>query len=213
MDGWKPKFDDSGNVGNEGGLSADERREGRRHITVLRVAKVVRDSGDELCVIRNISDGGVMAHLYAPARIGERVSIEFKSGRALEGEVRWVRDSNAGIEFVEKIDIMRFLAGEDDVSEGLLPRAPRLGLGMPATVRAGIRMHAVTIHDISQGGLKFGRLPATAVGDTLVFRIAGLPPLTGTVRWCDEEHAGVAFDTPLKLEQLARWVAEIDRVQ
>ncbi|UIJ44981.1 PilZ domain-containing protein [Sphingomonas cannabina] len=195
------------------GASAPERRGDRRHVTVLRVAKVVRTHGDELCVIRNISSGGVMAHFYSPARVGEEVVIEFKSGRKLSGIVRWTRGEVAGVEFDEKLEIVRFLAGEDDVAGQFEPRAPRLGVGLPAMMRSGVRVYPVQVCDISQGGLKFRALPTTEQGQKLVFRVAGLPPLTGIVRWRDEEHAGVAFEMPLPLETLAKWAAETERSQ
>ena len=188
-----------------------ERRQGRRHVTVLRIAKVMRTHGDELCVIRNISDGGVMAHLYAAARVGEPVVIEFKSGAQLAGHVRWARGDDAGIQFVHPIDMESFLAGEGDVATGGgEPRAPRLGVGLAAVARVGVRMHPVSICDISQGGLKLTRIAAIDVDQKLVIRVAGLPPLSGTVRWCDDAHAGVEFDQPLVFTVLARWAAETD---
>jgi hypothetical protein len=191
--------------------SEHERRHGRRHVTVLRVGKVVREHGDEICVIRNISAGGVMAQLYSPAKLGEKVIIEFKSGRRLAGDIRWVRGQDAGVQFEDEIDIVRFLAGEDDIAGGFGPRAPRLGVGMPAVMRCGVRVHPVTVCDISQGGLKFRAIESTAEGQKLVFRIAGLPPLAGTVRWRDPLYAGISFDTPLALDVLARWAADTDR--
>ncbi|HWK35752.1 PilZ domain-containing protein [Sphingomonas sp.] len=194
-----------------GNPAAAERRGDRRHVTVLRVARVVRAHGDELCVIRNISSGGVMAHFYSAAQVGEHVVVEFKSGRQLEGEVRWTRGDTAGVEFEDKIDIVAFLAGEGDVAGQFDPRAPRLAVGMPAMMRSGVRVYPVQVCDISQGGLKFRAIESTAIDQKLVFRIAGLPPVSGTVRWRDESYAGVAFDLPLPLETLARWAAETDR--
>ena len=41
-----------------------ERRQQERHIKILRVGIVVIDGRRELCLIRNISAGGLMAHLY-----------------------------------------------------------------------------------------------------------------------------------------------------
>lgn len=209
-----PMFDNGGSnltADSARALAAHERRHGRRHVTVLRVAKIMRDHGDELCVIRNISAGGVMAHLYAPATIGERVILEFKSGVRLAGQVRWVRDDTAGIQFADVIDVVRVLAGEDDVEGSFEPRAPRLGVGLPAVMRVGVRVHPVTVCDISQGGLKFRAIESTAAGQKLVFRIAGLPPLAGSVRWRDASYAGIAFETPLPLAVLAQWAAETDR--
>ena len=195
----------------QSGVAGDsERRQGRRHVTVLRVAKVMRTQGDELCVIRNISAGGVMAHLYAPARVDEPVVIEFKSGAQLPGRVRWARGDDAGIQFLDPIDMESFLAGEGDVAAANEPRAPRLGVGLSAVARIGIRMYPVTVCDISQGGLKLRAITELAVDQSLVIRVAGLPPLAGTVRWCDDRFAGVAFDHPLVFTVLARWAAETD---
>jgi hypothetical protein len=188
-----------------------ERRQGRRHVTVLRIAKVMRTHGDELCVIRNISDGGVMAHLYAPATIDEPVVIEFKSGAQLAGRVRWARGDDAGIQFLHAIDMASFLAGEGDVATGHGgPRAPRLGVGLAAVARIGMRMHAVTICDISQGGMKIRTIPGIAVDQSLVVRVPGLPALSGTVRWCHDDYAGIAFDTPIAFAVLAHWAADVD---
>ncbi len=196
---------------NDAAADGSERRQGRRHVTVLRVAKVMRTHGDELCVIRNISEGGVMAHLYAPARVDEPVVIEFKSGAQLPGRVRWARGDDAGIQFLDPIDMESFLAGEGDVATGQgEPRAPRLGVGLSAVARIGVRIHPVTILDISQGGVKLSRIPALDIDQPLVLRVAGLPSLSGTVRWCDDTHAGVAFDRPLAFPVLARWAAETE---
>ena len=38
-----------------------ERRRGQRHLTILRVGALTIDGTRELCLVRNISAGGVMA--------------------------------------------------------------------------------------------------------------------------------------------------------
>ena len=40
-----------------------ERRHGARHIAVMRVAKLHTRHGEELCLVRNISPGGLMANI------------------------------------------------------------------------------------------------------------------------------------------------------
>jgi len=42
-----------------------ERRRDTRHITILRVGTILVDGRRELCLIRNISAGGLMAHVYS----------------------------------------------------------------------------------------------------------------------------------------------------
>ena len=40
-----------------------ERRRQARHLTILKVGTLIVDGGRELCLIRNISAGGLMAHV------------------------------------------------------------------------------------------------------------------------------------------------------
>src|SRR4051812_42076098 len=82
-----------------------ERRTSRRHMTILRVGGLIGPRGRELCLIRNISAGGLMAHVYSRHAHGERVAIELKGNKPIEGKVRWAEASNLGIEFDERIDV------------------------------------------------------------------------------------------------------------
>src|SRR3954469_12193040 len=74
----------------------EERRRDPRHLTILRVGALIAENGRELCLIRNISAGGVMAHIYSRRVMGEHVAIELKSNQRIPGEVVWVSDSNVG---------------------------------------------------------------------------------------------------------------------
>lgn len=186
-----------------------ERRDGPRHTRVMRVAKMVLRSHDELCVIRNISDGGLMAQVYSAPAPGEPVVFEFRSGPSIAGQVRWVRDDLIGVEFDTRIDAGRLLAGDD--AAPVAPRAPRLATDTPAVVRCGVRIHPATLCDISQGGAKLCAADWTQPGQEVVVRVPGLPPIAGTIRWRDERHAGVAFTLPVPLPVLAAWAAHPDQ--
>src|SRR3954470_21149275 len=80
-----------------------ERRRDARHLTILRVGALIGPQGRELCLIRNISAGGLMAHVYSPHADGERVAVELKGNQQTPGKVAWVSDSNIGIAFDEPI--------------------------------------------------------------------------------------------------------------
>jgi hypothetical protein len=58
-----------------------------------------------LCLVRNISSGGVMVHVYRPVEIGTKVGIEIRNDDLFTGEVVWARDSNIGVRFDEPIDV------------------------------------------------------------------------------------------------------------
>ena len=78
-------------------------------------------------------------------------------------------------------------------------REQRLTLAMPARCRmlSGFT-EDVVIRDISEGGCRIAstvlRLRA---GDRVVLRTAGLEGLSGMIRWCEGNEAGVAFERPL----------------
>src|SRR3712207_2902356 len=87
----------------------DRRRHGR-HLTILRVGALIIGGRRELCLIRNISAGGLMAHVYSAMQVGQRLAVELKGDQAVAGEVAWVEDANIGITFDEPIDVEEILA-------------------------------------------------------------------------------------------------------
>ena len=103
-----------------------ERRTSERHIKILRVGTIVVDGRRELCLIRNISAGGVLAHVYSPLLPGQRVSIELKTSQPVTGRVVWTRGGNAGIQFDTPVDVAELLADAAGRRHRLAPaHAPR----------------------------------------------------------------------------------------
>ena len=66
-----------------------DRRDGQRHMTLYRVGSVLVEDRRELCLIKNISAGGMMIRAYCPIPKGTSLSIELKSGQPIEGRVSW----------------------------------------------------------------------------------------------------------------------------
>src|SRR5688572_11518627 len=67
----------------------EERRETDRHVTILRVGILVVEGRRELCLIRNVSSGGLKAHVYSPLVVGQRVAIEFRTEQPMSGTIVW----------------------------------------------------------------------------------------------------------------------------
>jgi hypothetical protein len=131
-----------------------ERRRDQRHMTILRVGTLFLEGRRELCLIRNISAGGLMAHIYSRVAIGDRVAVELKTNHRIEGEVSWVEGSNVGISFDEQIDVEEILASHSGLENGWRPRLPRVEVDRLATLRVGSEVYGVSTRDISQGGVK-----------------------------------------------------------
>ncbi len=140
-----------------------ERRKNLRHVTVLRVAKLQTPRSEELCLVRNISAGGLMAHIYSELNIGEPVTAEFKSGQAVSGRVLWRRDGLAGIQFNEPVNAAKILADNHDYSPSAQqPRAPRVGIDVKARICASA--HGITRSRSATSRSPAGGSPRRAAG-------------------------------------------------
>lgn len=197
---------------SDGGIV--ERREDARHIAVMRVAKLHTAHGEELCLVRNISEGGLKARVWSDLGVGASLTAEFKSGHHVPGEVVWQQDDHIGMRFREDGNVALILGGDEDPAPGFQPRAPRIQLEVPARIRIGARYYRVMLRDISQGGVKIR--PASADGwvegePAVTLALAGLAPIEGILRWHHPEIAGIAFNNPIPLDTLARWIAAARR--
>ncbi|PZU57834.1 MAG: hypothetical protein DI547_12285 [Sphingobium sp.] len=184
-----------------------ERRNDKRHMTVLRVGKLTGRRGEELCLIRNISDGGLMAHVYAEHQPASCVTMEIRNGHVLSGTVAWARPNRIGVAFDERIDVLAFLANEqEEMIGGMIPRAPRISARTGVVVRRGAHYVHARLEDISLGGAKVTEGEAFDADDDVVLMVQGLPPRAGTIRWRREGRAGIGFNETVPFEELAQWV-------
>jgi len=185
--------------------SENDRRIGERHMTILRVGKLVAHGSQQLCLIRNISSGGLMAHVYAPHAIGDRVEIELKSDERLAGEVIWVKDGHVGVRFDGAVEISDILT-HGPRPDGRKSRPPRLDVSCRARLRVGEDRYRVQIRDISQGGVKVEIDEILDADSDVLVSVEGLAPVKGVVRWWRDGVAGIAFLRPIPFDALTGWL-------
>lgn len=183
-----------------------ERRREPRHLTILRVGTLIIDGRRELCLIRNISAGGLMAHVYSPFEPGQRLSVELKTNQAVSGRVTWTDGSNIGISFDDPIDVEELLASQSVLDNGWKPRLPRVEVDRLATLRVGARTLWVSTRDISQGGIKLELDQPLATGEDVVLSLEGFRPVHGVVRWCQGGLAGISFNQVIPFRELMNWL-------
>jgi hypothetical protein len=182
-----------------------DRRDGERHLSLLRVGSLTIDGRRELCLIRNVSAGGMLIRPYCTIPENARLTIELKQGDPISGHARWTKDGCVGVTFDERIDVVELLAACSE--EGQRPRMPRVEVDCLAWVRDGATVHRGRAVNISQGGLRIEQCRAEiAVGTEVTVSILGLVPLPGTVRWNDGEACGITFARVLALPQLVAWL-------
>lgn len=180
-----------------------QRRASDRHLSLLRVGSLILDNRRELCLIRNVSAGGMMIRIYSDIPPQTPVAIELKQDEPIAGTIRWVKDDLAGVTFDTPIDIISLITIS---AEGPRPRLPRVEVSCTAWVREDATVHRMKATNISQGGIMVigeGELP---VGAKVVVTLIDLPPTAGTVRWKDGDAHGIHFNRSLALPALVTWL-------
>jgi hypothetical protein len=183
-----------------------DRRRQQRHLTILRVGALTVDGIRELCLVRNISAGGVMAHVYRSLPVGTRVEVEIKNDDPLPGRVVWEADANVGIAFDEKIDVPDLLATSKLLGDGRQARRPRVEINRLAKLRCGADVYFVDALDISQGGVKLAVEAALPADAEVVVTLEGFRPLPGIVRWVRDGHCGIGFFQVIPIAVLCEWL-------
>jgi len=183
-----------------------ERRSDERVVPLLRVAKLITDSGERLARVRNVSAGGVLAEVVDCPAVGTPVYVELSSQK-IPSTVIWIREGLVGLKFDHAVDLGELLAGRKP-RHGFRPRPPRLEVACKASVRVGKFYYTVDVHDISLGGMKVAPIEEYCVGKDVTVVVESLRPIKGEVRWYRDRRAGIVFKKPLDFEELAEWMGK-----
>ncbi|WP_310469165.1 PilZ domain-containing protein [Sphingomonas sp.] len=182
-----------------------ERRGDNRLMTLFRLGAVVVEDRRELCLIKNISAGGMLIRAYCPIAVGATLSVELKRGEMIRGSVTWASDGNLGVTFDTPVDVIALLA---PVPDSLRPRLPRIEVQCTATVRQGATAFAVRTRDVSQGGLKVESDRILQVGDEVIVTLPGLAARHGVISWAAAGCFGINFSNMMALAELVAWLHE-----
>lgn len=190
---------DNAPADNESGMAAD-RRGAERHLSVLRVARLITVDHEELCLVRNISAGGLMATIYSDRKVGEHLTIELNTGQSVSGYIVWTGKDRMGLAFDDKVDVERVLAKLQDMHDsGQKMRMPRIAVRGTITLKTNEDMIAGEILDLSQGGAKLVLERSLLPGTQVALTISPALSFPGHIRWRQDEHCGILFTAPLSL--------------
>lgn len=172
-------------------------------LTLLRVGAIVIDGRRELCLIRNISSGGMTIRSYSDVPVGAALAVELKEGDCVSGTVQWLEDGLAGVTFDSPVDVVGLLAPRGN---GPRPRLPRIEVDCGAWVRQDANLFRTRAVNVSQGGVCIECPAALALGGDAVVTLPGLTPAAGVVKWSNDGLYGIGFNRPLLLADLVEWL-------
>jgi hypothetical protein len=181
-----------------------ERRTGDRYVSLLRVGALLIGDRRELCLIRNISAGGMMIRPYSRIAPQTRVSVELKQGDTVNGFAQWSENDLVGIEFDDPIDVLSLLSGKD----GPRPRMPRIEVDCTCLLRHDADVLRVRVVNVSQGGICVDAPSQLAINSDVVVTLTGLHAAAGVVKWRDGELYGIGFNRVFPLDELMSFLLE-----
>lgn len=190
-------------------IYSEDRRRNVRHVTILKVAQVVRQSGEELCVLRNLSTQGAKADVAEPYDMNEEVIVKLRLGEPIRARVVWVSGRSIGMVFCEHIDPQIVLANICADEKRL--SGPRVNILAEGNIIMGSDTHEILLENLSQKGARilggFKLLPGT----DLSLELEGLGSIPAIVRWSDLGISGLAFNTVLSIWDMMRWIKTCSR--
>jgi hypothetical protein len=173
-----------------------EQRAAGRVALLLRAAKLVGTSGEYLCILRDVSAGGIKLRLFHPLPDDAPFALELGNGARYPVAPVWAAVNQAGF---------RFVAGPVDIAPLLcepsaFPRRPlRFAIDLEAIAMVGGHDLQARLLNLSQDGARF----------SCERRLALAQP----VQWRDGCDHGVAFERRFGMEELSRLLAAINRPQ
>ena len=184
-----------------------ERRTGDRYVSLLRVGALQIDGRRELCLIRNVSAGGMMIRPYSPVAPGTAVSVELKQGDMVSGTAQWSEGGLVGVEFDDPIDVVALLSGKD----GPRPRMPRIEIDCTASIRHDGDVLRARVVNISQGGICVNLPSRLPIDSDVVVTLTGLHAAAGVVKWKDEDLYGIGFNRVFPVDELMAFLRELQQ--
>ncbi len=178
---------------------ASDNRQAKRASLMLRRAKLVCQTGEYLCLIRDVSELGVGLGFLHDVPPEPRTLLQLANDLTYPVERIWTGKRQAGYRFGGEITVDEFLREQSPYPS----RPLRLLISANARIRDGRDLHDARLIDLSSEGAKIASHGQFQTGRLLSFEIEGLPPQLAQVRWSEGNRHGLKFQHPVDTEELA----------
>ena len=188
--------------------SFEDMRGAQRFTLLIRTAKLVCESGEFICIIRDVSETGVRLRLFHALPADAHMALELSNGEHYFIERVWERDSHAGFRFAAPIDVHAFIAEVSPYPR----RQMRLRLQFPALLTADGQVSAATVRDLSSQGGRIECARFLALGQRIKLQGDHFPAVLAKVCWRSGSDYGLVFEQVFTLEALAVMAGTLQHV-
>jgi PilZ domain len=180
-----------------------------RYTLFIRAAKLVTSQGEFVCIVRDVSETGIMLRLFHAPPTGEPIELHMSNGRSFVLRQIWHKSNEAGYAFAQRIELSKFVEETGDFPK----RGLRLNLMFPIEVRSLNGQHEAIVENISQQGAKLSCSGAYAIDQALRLECPEediqFGEVSAKVRWRREDAYGLVFENTLSLEEFAKLAARL----
>ena len=176
-----------------------DKRAAERSSLMLRSAKLVCQSGEYVCIIRDVSAEGVGLRFMHAVPTEPRIILELSNGSTYPIERVWKGKQQAGYRFARAIELNDFIHEPSPFES----RPVRLRIRADTVVEAHRVQHCVNLVDLSRGGAMIECDERFPEGSFLTLELPGMGAKPADVAWRKGAQHGLMFHQPLCIEQLA----------
>lgn len=176
-----------------------DQREAPRFIALIRAAKLISDTREFVCVVRDVSTSGVRLRCFHPVPQGRQMRLELQNGDSFDLEPVRQEGEDASYRFASGVSIERLLQEAKPY-----PRRPlRLNMSIPLTLRTLAGPVAAVTQNISQQGCRVECAMPLALAQPITVESEFLPGIRAKVRWRRGNACGLVFDDTFSLKDFA----------
>ena len=186
--------------------SEEDRRAAGRVTLLIRPGKLVADGREYLCIVRDVSEGGVKVRLFQPLPEHREIAIEFDHGERQRLQLVWKAGDQAGFFFIDEVDVDVLIAAHNGPHAR---RPPRLHVAVDAVLMTSGLRTPIVLRDISQRGASIECSGWLMIDELVRIESSVLPTLHAKVRWRRPPHYGVVFEQTFRLDELAEACARL----
>ncbi len=185
--------------------SFSERRSAPRFSLVMRTAKLISQSGEYVCIVRDVSETGVKLRLFHPAPPDQFLFLALANGRIHPLQFVWQEENHAGYRFTATIDVEEFI----DEPSSFGQREVHLSLDRQVTLEASGRSLTGRLVNISQQGACVELRESVPIRKAVTFVMDGAAKRTGHICWRRGPAHGLVFQDTMSLNQFAEAMMDL----
>ena len=185
----------------------EDQRSARRYTSLIRAAKLLTMHGEFVCVIRDVSSGGISLRGFHRLPEDETATIELQNGETFD--MRLVRGDGmeASYSFRTPVAVERLI----NESWNFPKRQLRLNISIPITVRPTLQKtgyDAISLN-VSQQGACIECDTKLSIDQPVMLSAGSMNEARARVRWRSDKQYGVVLDDTFTLREFALLAARV----